>query len=149
MPQVKWKRLHPEAQMPQWGTAGAAGADVRAVTATPITLQPGERRLVSTGWAIAVPEGHFLDVRPRSGLALKHGVTVANTPGTVDHDYRGPLGVILINLGQEPFTVNNGDRIAQIVLMAMTPTEHQELPEDEDLDDTARGTGGFGSTGQR
>lgn len=135
--------------LPSYQTAGAAGADIRAnlpeeARADGITLKPGQRTLVSTGLSAAVPEGFEMQVRPRSGLALKKGITLVNTPGTVDSDYRGPLGVILINLGQEPVTIAHGDRIAQIVIAPVTVARFELA---DSLDDTARGTGGFGSTG--
>ncbi|HYH36618.1 MAG TPA: dUTP diphosphatase [Azospirillum sp.] len=131
-------------ELPAYATADSAGLDLVAAVAEPVVLPPGGRALVPTGLAIALPPGFEAQVRPRSGLALKHGVTVLNTPGTIDADYRGEVGVILINHGAEPFTVNRGDRVAQLVLaryerIAWEPTDR--LPE------TARGAGGFGSTG--
>jgi dUTP pyrophosphatase len=130
--------------LPAIQTAGAAGADVCANLATDVLLAPGARALIPTGLAIAVPAGFEVQVRPRSGLALKHGVTVANAPGTVDSDYRGPLGVILINLGDQPFVVRHGDRIAQLVVAPVVQAEFSIV---DQLDNTARGEGGFGSTG--
>lgn len=132
--------------LPRYETPGAAGADLRAdlMGQGPITLAPGARALVQTGLAVAVPQGFELQVRPRSGLALKQGVTVANAPGTVDSDYRGPLGVILINLGSEPFVVEHGARIAQAVI---APVMQADWTAVDVLDDTDRGSGGFGSTG--
>lgn len=134
--------------LPNYATVGAAGADLRANFAEPdregLVLQPGARALVPTGLRVAIPEGFEMQVRPRSGLALKHGVTLANAPGTVDSDYRGPLGVILINLGASPFPVEHGARIAQAVV---APVQIARFDLVDALDDTARGGGGFGSTG--
>ena len=130
--------------MPQYSTISSAGMDLRACIETPIVLKPLQRALVPTGIYIALPEGYEAQVRPRSGLALKHGVTVLNTPGTIDADYRGEVGVILINLGQEDFVVNDGERIAQMVVAKF---EQAELLPVELLDDTERGTGGFGHSG--
>jgi dUTP pyrophosphatase len=118
--------------------------DLRADTQEPIVLQPMERRLIPTGLYIALPPGYEAQVRPRSGLALKHGITVLNAPGTIDADYRGEVGVLLINLSQEPFTVNDGERIAQMVVARH---EQAELVEVESLDETQRGAGGYGHTG--
>jgi dUTP pyrophosphatase len=130
--------------LPAYETAGAAGMDLRA--AEGITLRPGARCLVPTGIAIALPHGFEAQVRPRSGLAVKHGITVLNAPGTIDSDYRGEVKVPLINLGQEDFTIARGDRIAQIVIAPVTRAGWNEL---ETLDETARGAGGFGSSGTR
>jgi dUTP pyrophosphatase len=128
--------------LPAYATPGAAGMDV--VAAEDVTLAPGARHAVATGFSVAIPEGYEIQVRPRSGLALKHGISVPNTPGTIDSDYRGELKVILINHGAEPFPVHRGDRIAQLVLAPVTLAAWQEVAE---LDETARGAGGFGSTG--
>jgi dUTP pyrophosphatase len=128
--------------LPAYATPGAAGMDV--VAAEDVTLAPGARHAVATGFSLAIPEGYEVQVRPRSGLALKHGISVPNTPGTIDSDYRGELKVILINLGAEPFPIHRGDRIAQLVLAPVTLAAWQEVAE---LDETARGAGGFGSTG--
>jgi dUTP pyrophosphatase len=128
---------------PAYATEGAAGLDV--VAAEDLTLAPGQRHAVATGFAIAIPEGYEVQVRPRSGLALKHGTTCLNTPGTIDHDYRGEVKVILANLGSEPFEVRRGERIAQLVPAVVTRADFVEVAE---LSDTARGAGGFGSTGQ-
>jgi len=128
--------------LPAYATPGAAGMDV--VAAEDVTLAPGARHAVATGFSLAIPEGYEIQVRPRSGLALKHGITVPNTPGTIDSDYRGEVKVILINHGAEPFSVHRGDRIAQLVLAPVTLAVWLEVVE---LDDTARGAGGFGSTG--
>jgi dUTP pyrophosphatase len=114
------------------------------LAAEDVTLAPGARHAVATGFSVAIPEGYEIQVRPRSGLALKHGISVPNTPGTIDSDYRGELKVILINLGAEPFPIHRGDRIAQLVLAPVTQAMWEEVAE---LDDTARGAGGFGSTG--
>lgn len=129
--------------LPAYATPGAAGMDI--VAAEDITLAPGGRHAVATGFAIAIPDGYEVQVRPRSGLALKHGVTCLNTPGTIDSDYRGEVKVILANLGQEPFPIRRGDRIAQIV---PAPVLRAELTETDALDETLRGAGGFGSTGR-
>jgi len=129
--------------LPAYASTGAAGMDV--VAAEDLDLAPGARAAVATGFAIAIPEGYEVQVRPRSGLALKHGVTCLNTPGTIDHDYRGEVKVILANLGSETFRVNRGDRIAQLV---PAPVQRAAFALVDDLDDTVRGTGGFGSTGR-
>ncbi|MCW3782673.1 dUTP diphosphatase [Defluviimonas sp. D31] len=141
----------PAVPLPSYVTAGAAGADVRAnlpeaERAGGLVLAPMARRLVPTGLRLEIPEGFEVQVRPRSGLALKHGISLPNTPGTIDSDYRGPLGVILINLGAEPFVVGHGDRIAQLVV---APVVQAGFAEAAELGDTARGGGGFGSTGAR
>lgn len=128
--------------LPSYETSGSAGMDVRAAEAA--SIAPGTRALVGTGFAFAIPEGYEVQVRPRSGLALKKGVSVLNTPGTIDSDYRGEIKVILANLGEEQFVVERGDRIAQIVV---APVQRGNLVEVETLDETARGSGGFGSTG--
>lgn len=130
--------------MPQYSTASSAGMDLRAYVETPIVLKPMQRALVPTGIFIALPDGYEAQVRPRSGLALKHGVTVLNTPGTIDADYRGEVGVILMNLGQEDFVINDGERIAQMIVAKF---EHADLLPVEFLDETERGTGGFGHSG--
>ena len=129
-------------ELPQYATAGAAGMDVLA--AEDVTLAPGARHAVATGLAVAIPQGFEIQVRPRSGLALKFGITVPNTPGTIDSDYRGELKVILINHGHDPFEVRRGDRIAQLVLAPVTRASWLKV---EELDETLRGEGGFGSTG--
>jgi dUTP pyrophosphatase len=128
---------------PAYATEGAAGMDV--VAAEDMTIAPGGRHAVATGFAMAIPEGYEVQVRPRSGLALKHGVTCLNTPGTIDSDYRGEIKVILANLGDAPFVVNRGDRIAQLV---PAPVQRATLDLVETLDETSRGSGGFGSTGR-
>jgi dUTP pyrophosphatase len=129
-------------ELPAYATTGAAGMDV--LSAEDVVLQPGGRHAVATGLAMAVPDGFELQVRPRSGLALKHGISLPNTPGTIDSDYRGELKVILINLGDFPFEVRRGDRIAQLVLAPVVRATWLEV---EELDETVRGEGGFGSTG--
>jgi len=131
-------------ELPAYATAQSAGMDLLAAVPGEVTLQPGERRLIPTGLAIALPAGYEAQVRPRSGLAMKHGVTVLNAPGTVDADYRGEVGVVLINLGQDPFTVERGMRIAQMVVAAYGQVAWR--PSD-DLEQSERGAGGFGSTG--
>ncbi|WP_428248807.1 dUTP diphosphatase [Ferrovibrio sp.] len=130
--------------LPAYATPDSAGLDLLAAIAEPIVLQPGERKLVPTGLAIALPAGFEAQVRPRSGLALKHGVTVLNSPGTIDADYRGEIGVVLINHGAVPFTINRGERIAQMIVAAYARVAWQAV---DDLDTTQRGAGGFGSTG--
>lgn len=133
--------------LPAYETADAAGMDLRAAVPdhAPMTLKPGERAMVPTGLTIALPPQHEAQVRPRSGLAAKHGVTCLNSPGTIDADYRGEVKVILINHGQEPFVIKRGERIAQMVI---APVTRAELVQVEALDDTQRGAGGFGSTGR-
>jgi len=142
--EIRLKRLpHGEGlPVPAYATAHAAGMDV--VSAEDVTLNPGDRHPVATGFAMAIPEGYEVQVRPRSGLALKHGVTVPNTPGTIDADYRGELKVLLINHGADPFAIQRGDRVAQLVVAPVQPARFAEVAE---LDETARGEGGFGSTG--
>ena len=130
--------------LPAYETDQAAGMDLRAALAAPLTLAPGERQAIPTGLAIALPPGYEAQVRPRSGLARKFGISMVNSPGTVDADYRGEIMVLLINLGQEPFTVNRGDRIAQLVVAPVTRIAWQEV---DSLEETTRGTGGFGHTG--
>ncbi|MGE4322220.1 MAG: dUTP diphosphatase [Sphingobium sp.] len=128
--------------LPAYATAHAAGMDV--VSAEDVTVPPGGRHAVATGFAIAIPDGYEVQVRPRSGLALKHGISLPNTPGTIDADYRGELKIILINLGEEAFAIARGDRIAQLVA---APVQMARFAEVSELDDTVRGSGGFGSTG--
>jgi dUTP pyrophosphatase len=144
-PQIRVKRLRPNAELPRYQTAGAAGMDLHAALEAPITLAPGARVLVPTGLAFAIPNGWEGQVRPRSGLAAKHGVTVINAPGTIDSDYRGEVGVVLVNHGQQPFVITQGERIAQIVF---APYAQATLDEVDALDETARGAGGYGSTGR-
>jgi dUTP pyrophosphatase len=130
--------------LPNYATVDSAGMDLIAAVATTLSLQPGDRALVPTGIAIALPTGYEAQVRPRSGLALKHGVTTLNTPGTIDADYRGEIGVILINHGREPVTIKRGDRIAQLVVARFNRVQWHRR---DALDSTARGAGGFGSSG--
>lgn len=132
--------------LPTYATDGAAGMDLLAAVAAPLVIPPGGRALVPTGLAIALPHGYELQVRPRSGLALKNGITLPNSPGTIDEDYRGELGVIVLNAGAEPFTVERGMRIAQAVIAPVVRAAWREVTA---LPETLRGTGGFGSTGTR
>lgn len=131
-------------ELPAYGTPSAAGMDVRACLDQPVTLQPLQRALIPTGLRIQLPQGHECQIRPRSGLALKHGISIVNTPGTVDADYRGEIGIIVINLSNEPFVINPGERIAQMVITNYTHVQWEEV---ERLDETVRGDGGFGHTG--
>lgn len=140
----------PDIPLPTYETEGAAGADVRAnlrpdMRETGLEIAPGARALVPTGFSVEIPEGFEVQVRPRSGLALKHGLTLPNSPGTIDWDYRGPVGVILMNLGAAPFVVAHGERIAQLVV---APVVRARFTLAQSLSDTARGSGGFGSTGR-
>ncbi len=132
--------------LPAYATAGAAGMDLLAAVGAPVTIAPGARALIPTGLAIALPPGYELQLRPRSGLALRHGIVLPNSPGTIDEDYRGEIQVIVMNAGDAAFTVERGTRIAQAVLAPVVRAAWQEVA---DLEDTARGTGGFGSTGTR
>lgn len=136
------KSSHP---LPAYETVHSAGMDLRAFTGSPVTLKPMERKLIPTGLYIEIPEGYEAQVRPRSGLALKHGITVLNSPGTIDADYRGEIGVILINLSDNEFTVNDGDRIAQMIIARH---ERAELVRTDIIGNTARGEGGFGHSGR-
>lgn len=131
--------------LPAYETVNSAGMDLRAFLQEPMTLEPMQRALVPTGLYMEIPEGYEGQVRPRSGLAIKHGITVLNTPGTIDADYRGQVCIILINLSAEPFVINNGERIAQIVF---AKCEQAEMVETESLSETERGAGGFGHTGK-
>ena len=139
---VKFRKIDPAAILPSYAHPGDAGMDVRSVEE--LVVEPGGRKLVRTGLVMMLPPGYEAQVRPRSGLALKNGVTVLNTPGTIDEGYRGEVGVILANLGAEPFRVEKGAKIAQIVIATCT---RAEIVETAEIDETARGTGGFGSTG--
>jgi dUTP pyrophosphatase len=145
MIEIKYTRLaHGEGlPLPTYATEHAAGLDI--VAAEELTLDPGQRHAVATGFAMEIPHGYEVQVRPRSGLALKHGITCLNTPGTIDSDYRGEVKVILANLGSEPFPIRRGERIAQLV---PAPVLHAHFTEVQELAETARGSGGFGSTGQ-
>jgi len=131
--------------LPFYASTHAAGADVRAAIDEDIVIEPGDAALIKTGFAMALPDGFEAQIRPRSGLALKHGITVLNSPGTIDADYRGEVGVILINHGKESFRVQRGDRIAQMIIAPFVQASFAEVSA---LDDTERGTGGFGSSGQ-
>jgi dUTP pyrophosphatase len=135
------KSHHP---LPAYATEGSAGMDVRAFLSSPVTLLPGERALIPTGLYIALPQGYECQIRPRSGLAIKHGISLVNSPGTVDADYRGEIGVIVINHSGEPFTINDGERICQMVIAAYSRVAWNRV---ESLDDTERGAGGFGHSG--
>jgi dUTP pyrophosphatase len=130
--------------LPAYMTPGAAGADICAAVTEPVVLAPGERALIPTGFALEVPAGFEVQIRPRSGLALRAGVTMLNAPGTIDSDYRGPVGVILVNFGAAPFTVSRGERIAQMILAPVSRAAFREVVE---LSSSERGSGGFGSTG--
>ena len=144
MVKVLIKKLSSEVKSPSYKTNGASGMDLIAFVKKPIKILPGETNLVPTGISIAIPEGYEIQIRPRSGLAAKNQITVLNTPGTIDSDYRGELKIILINHGKKEFIINNNDRVAQMVL---TPVSKIELKEVEMLTNTNRGKGGFGSTG--
>lgn len=139
---LKFKRVHPDAVLPAYAHPSDAGMDLRSVA--DLTIAPGGRALVPTGLVVLLPPLYEAQVRPRSGLALKHGVTVLNTPGTIDSGYRGEIGVILANFGAEPFSVRKGDKVAQLVI---APVTQPEVVETDVVDETDRGTGGFGSTG--
>jgi dUTP pyrophosphatase len=143
---VKVRRLPAavDLPLPSYQTGGAAGADLRSAEAGPVEIEPGQRRALATGLVMEIPDGYEGQVRPRSGLALRHGLTLANAPGTIDSDYRGELKVLLVNLGDEPVTIKRGDRIAQLVIAPVTRATFDEARE---LADTGRGSGGFGSTG--
>jgi len=134
-----------EVPLPAYQTSGAAGLDLSAAVPEPLVIPPGERRFVPTGLAVAIPDGFEGQVRPRSGLALKHGIGIVNSPGTIDSDYRGEIGIVLVNHGNEPFVVTRGARIAQLVI---APVAHVDVEAVDDLDTTDRGSGGYGSTGR-
>lgn len=142
---VKIVRENDKIELPKYETSGAAGMDVRANITEPIVLGSLERTLVPTGLKIAIPEGYEVQVRPRSGLALKHGITLLNTPGTIDSDYRGELKMIIANMGKDAYTINPGERIGQLVLNKVEQIEWEVV---ETLDETERGAGGFGHTGK-
>ncbi|MEA3545111.1 MAG: dUTP diphosphatase [Thermodesulfobacteriota bacterium] len=144
-PQMQIKKLHPEAKLPEYMTALAAGMDICAQLDAALVLDPGQRCLVPTGLAFAIPPGYEIQVRPRSGLAIKHGIALVNSPGTIDADYRGEVRIILINHGLENFTINPGDRIAQLIV---APVCQADLVEVSELTETERGAGGFGHTGK-
>lgn len=141
--QIINKSHHP---LPAYATVLSAGMDIRANLTEPVILRPLERKLIPTGLYIALPEGYEAQMRPRSGLALKHGVTLLNTPGTIDADYRGEIGIILVNLSSDPFTVNDGERICQMIIARYNQVEWECV---EVLDETERGAGGFGHTGKK
>lgn len=143
---VQITRLHPGAVLPSYQTDGAAGMDLHARLDGPVTLAPGERQLIPTGLAVALPIGYEAQVRARSGLSIKHGITMVNGVGTIDADYRGEVGALVVNLGQEPFVIEPGLRIAQLVVARYERVRWQLADE---LDETVRGTGGFGSTGRQ
>ena len=145
MIKVQIKKLDPKAKIPEYKTEGASGVDIMALLDNKITLDPGESKIIPTGLSIAFPDDLEVQIRPRSGLAAKSNVSVLNTPGTIDSDYRGEIKIILINHGNEKFEVKNGDRIAQMVLMPVLKFKFEEVSK---LDDTIRGSGGFGSTGK-
>ena len=146
MTKIQIKKLSKSVSIPKYETSGSSGMDIAAHIENNIIINPGEKFLVSTGFSIAIPKGYEVQIRPRSGLAAKRSITVLNTPGTIDADYRGEIKVILINLGKEKFIVKNGERIAQMVVC---PVVQANLEEVEDLPDTERGSGGFGSTGTK
>ena len=145
MIKVLIKKLNPSVQLPSYKTSGSSGMDLMANIDKPINLQPGKSCLVSTGLSVAFPEGYEIQIRPRSGLAAKSSISVLNTPGTIDSDYRGELKIILFNHGNENFVIENNDRVAQMIL---APTIKMELEETKELPDSIRGEGGFGSTGK-
>lgn len=146
MIEIKVKRLrgHKDIALPSYETGGSSGMDLRAAVKEDVILQPGEIRLIPTGLAVSIPKGYEGQVRPRSGLALRNGVGMVNSPGTIDSDYRGEIGIILINWGQEPFTIKRGDRIAQMII---TKVYQAQVIETDYLDPTERGEGGFGHSG--
>ena len=145
-PVCKFKKLPhgDDLPLPSYESAAAAGMDLRAAVKNPVTLQPGERLLVPAGFQMAIPKGYEAQIRPRSGLAYKHGITMLNTPGTIDSDYRGEVKVLAIHHGEEEFTISHGDRIAQMVI---APVSQAKIHEVQSLDETERSEGGFGSTG--
>jgi dUTP pyrophosphatase len=146
MTKIQIKKLSNSVSIPKYETPGSSGMDIAAHIKESITIEPGEKALVSSGFSIAVPKGYEVQIRPRSGLAAKKNITVLNTPGTIDADYRGEIKVILINLGKEKFVIENGDRIAQMVVCPVVQASMEEVKE---LSDTERGLGGFGSTGNK
>jgi len=145
MIKVLIKKLNPKAELPKYKTEGSSGMDLMALIEKPIKIKPQSSALISTGLSIAIPEDTEVQIRPRSGLAAKSSISVLNTPGTIDSDYRGEIKIILFNHGKEEFIVNNGDRIAQMILMPVIKAEFEEIKE---LPKTVRGSGGFGSTGK-
>jgi len=145
MIKVLIKKLNPKAELPKYKTEGSSGMDLMALIEKPITIKPQDSALIPTGLSIAIPEDMEVQIRPRSGLAAKSSISVLNTPGTIDSDYRGEIKIILFNHGKEEFTVNNSDRIAQMILIPVFKAEFEEV---EELPKTIRGSGGFGSTGK-
>ncbi len=145
MIKVLVKKLNPKAELPKYKTEGSSGMDLMALIENPITIKPQNSALISTGLSIAIPEDTEIQIRPRSGLAANSNISVLNTPGTIDSDYRGEIKIILFNHGKEEFTVKNNDRIAQMILMPVLKVEFEEV---KDLPKTLRGSGGFGSTGK-
>jgi len=145
MVKVLVKKLNSKAQLPKYKTSGSSGMDLMALIENPIKIKPQESALIATGISIAIPEDTEVQIRPRSGLAAKSSISVLNTPGTIDSDYRGEIKIILFNHGKEEFTINNNDRVAQMVLMPILKAEFEEV---EDLPETLRGSEGFGSTGK-
>ena len=145
MIKVLVKKLNPKAELPKYKTEGSSGMDLMALIEKPITIKPQNLALIPTGLSIAIPEDTEVQIRPRSGLAAKSSISVLNTPGTIDSDYRGEIKIILFNHGKEEFTINNKDRIAQMILMPVLKAEFEEV---EELPKTIRGSGGFGSTGK-
>lgn len=143
--EIKIKSLSKH-QLPEYSTPQSAGMDIRANIDAPIILRPLERKLISTGLYLAIPDGYEVQIRPRSGLALKHGISVLNSPGTIDADYRGEIGIVLVNLSSDEFVVNDGDRIAQMVVAKYEQTSWKVVAE---LDETERSAGGFGHTGNK
>ena len=146
MTKIQIKKLSNSVSTPKYETSGSSGMDVAAYIENNIIINPGEKALVSTGFSVAIPRGYEIQIRPRSGLAAKKNITVLNTPGTIDADYRGEIKVILINLGKEKFVIENGERIAQMVVC---PVVQANLEEVSELSETERGSGGFGSTGSK
>lgn len=147
-PVLRVRKLRPSAVPPRYATEGAAGLDLAADLDAPLRIAPGAHARVPTGIAIALPRGHEGQVRPRSGLAARHAITVLNAPGTIDEDYRGEVQVLLVNLGREPYDIQPGERIAQLVVAPVTYARVVEIEEDAELGATERGEGGFGSTGR-
>ena len=145
MVKVLVKKLNSKAQLPKYKTSGSSGMDLMALIENPIKIKPQESALIATGISVAIPEDTEIQIRPRSGLAAKSCISVLNTPGTIDSDYRGEIKIILFNHGKKDFTINNNDRVAQMVLMPILKTEFEEV---EDLPETLRGSEGFGSTGK-
>jgi dUTP pyrophosphatase len=146
MVKIQIKKLSTSVSIPKYETSGSSGMDIAAQIEKNIIINPGEKAIVTTGFAVSIPRGYEVQIRPRSGLAAKKNITVLNTPGTIDADYRGEIKVILINLGKEKFTIENGERIAQMVVCPVVQTILEEVKE---LSDTKRGSGGFGSTGSK